>query len=211
MLIDVSYPYTDFMAVYPNNPKFSIQRVQDLEKGDSVNVSLITIGSHTGTHIDAPSHFISGGKTIDQIPLEDMSGTAKVLDLQGNEEITEKLLSRYDIDSGDIIILKTDNSKTFHGDVILKDYVTLNYEAAEYLASKEARMVCIDYMTIERPRAKRIAGKSIHNILLSKEIPIVEMLDLTHVEEGIYQLYCFPVNIAGADGAPARVVLFKDI
>ncbi len=211
MLIDVSYPYTDFMAVYPNNPKFSIQRVQNLEKGDSANVSLITIGTHTGTHIDAPSHFVSGGKTIDQISLEALNGTAKLLDLRGNDEITKKLLSHYDIVSGDIVILKTDNSNVFHGEAVLKDYVTLDYEAAEYLAEKNIKMICIDYMTIERPRAKRVAGRSIHNILLSKEVLIAEMLDLTQVVEGIYQVYCFPINIAGADGAPARVVLFKDV
>lgn len=207
MLIDVSYPYIDSMAVYPNNPKFSIQRVQDLEKGDSASVSLITMGSHTGTHIDAPSHFISGGKTLDQIPLQAMNGVAKVFDLRGNGEITKKVLANYGILSQDIIILKTDNSNVFHGDIVLDDYVTLDYEAAEYLVQKGIKMVCIDYMTIERPREKRVSGKSVHNIFLSNEILIAEALNLTGVEQGMYQLYCFPINIEGADGAPVRMVL----
>lgn len=207
MLIDVSYPYSENMAIYPNNPEFEMKRVQNLEKGDSANVSLITMGTHTGTHMDAPNHFVTGGKTIDKLPLESMNGTAKLLDLQGNDEITRELLAKYDIAENDIIILKTDNSNVFHGDIILTDYVTLDYEAAEYLVEKKVKMVCIDYMTIERPRARRVAGKSIHSILLSKEILIAEALDLTKVEEGTYQLFCFPINIVGADGAPVRIVL----
>ena len=209
MLIDVSYPYEKTMAIYPNNPQFSIQRVQDLEKGENANVSLITIGSHTGTHIDAPSHFVPGGKTIDQIPLEAMNGVAKLFDLRGNAEITKELLMKSDISEGDIIILKTDNSNVFQGDVVLTDYVTLNYEAAEYLVEKKIKMVCIDYMTIERPRRKRISGRSIHSILLSNEVLIAETLKLTEIEEGAYQMFCFPISVIGADGAPVRIVLTK--
>ena len=209
MLIDVSYPYTENMAIYPNNPEFVLKRVQDLERGDSANVSSITIGTHTGTHMDAPSHFIAEGKTIDQLPLEAMTGVAKLLDLLGNEEITRDVLMKYDIEANDIIILKTDNSKVFHGDIILADYVTLDYMAAEYLVEKKIKMVCIDYMTIERPRAKRVVGKNIHDILLSKEILIAEALDLASVTEGTYQLFCFPINIVGADGVPTRIVLSK--
>lgn len=207
MLIDVSYPYTAAMAIYPGNPGFEVRRVQDLEKGDNANVSLFSMGTHTGTHIDAPSHFVQGGKTIDQIPLETMNGTAKLFDLRGNDEITRELLMQYDIATGDIIVLKTDNSQIFHGDKVLDDYVTLDYGAAEYLVEKGIKMVCMDYMTIERPRAKRVSGKSIHGILLSKEILIAETLNLAHVEEGVYQLYCFPINVIGADGVPARIVL----
>lgn len=210
MLLDVSYPYAETMAIYPDNPEFKIVRVQNLEKGDSANVSLITIGTHTGTHIDAPSHFVKDGKTIDQIPLESMNGVAKVFDLQNNVEITKALLMRCDIRADDIIVLKTDNSKNFRGDVVLADYVTLDYEAAEYLAERKIKMVCIDYMTIERPRGKRIAGKSVHSILLSKGIIIAETLNLAQIVEGKYRLYCFPMNIVGADGVPARIVLARD-
>ncbi|MCM1038200.1 MAG: cyclase family protein [Ruminococcus sp.] len=207
MLIDVSYPYTADMAIYPNNPQFVFERVQDLEKGDSANVSSIVLGTHTGTHIDAPSHFITDGKTIDQLSLEAMTGIAKVLDLQGYNEITCDILMKYDIEKNDIIILKTDNSNIFHEDIILTDYITLDYAAAEYLVEKKIKMVCIDYMTIERPKEKRITGESVHGILLSHEILIAEALDLTKVREGTYQMFCFPINIVGADGAPVRIVL----
>lgn len=210
MLIDVSYPYIETMAIYPNNPEFKMMRVQSLEEGNGANVSLITIGTHTGTHIDAPSHFVQGGKTIDQIPLEVMNGAAKVFDLQNNAEITKDLLMKCDIEAEDIIVLRTDNSKNFRGDVVLADYVTLDYEAAEYLVERKIKMVGIDYMTIERPRGKRVAGKSVHNILLSKGIIIAEALDLAQINEGKYRLYCFPLNVVGADGVPARIALSRD-
>lgn len=209
MLIDISYPYTSSMSIYPNNPLFEIKQIQKIERGDGANVSSVSLGTHTGTHIDAPSHFILGGKTIDEIPLELMNGCAKLIDLSKNEEITKELLAGWDINKGDIVILKTDNSNIFHCDVVLEDYVTLNYEAAEYLAEKKVKMVCIDYMTIERPKAKRVLGKSIHGILLSNNVLIGESLNLTEAREGEYQLYCFPINILGADGAPVRMVLSK--
>lgn len=95
----------------------------------------------------------------------------------------------------------------FHGDIVLNDYVTLDYEAAEYLVWKKIKMVCIDYMTIERPREKREQGRSVHSILLSNQILIAEALNLSNVEKGNYQLYCFPLNIVGADGASVRMVL----
>lgn len=210
MLTDISFPYSDTMAIYPNNPTFSIRRVQDLAKGDGANVSLIAMGSHTGTHIDAPGHFIVGGKTIDQLPLEAMNGTAKVFDVRGNHEITAELLSRYEIEAGDIVVFKTDNSEAFRGDTVLTDYVTLDYEAAVYLAEKQVKLVGIDYMTIERPRAKRISGQNVHTILLSREVLIVETLDLSKVEEGSYRFYCFPLNIIGADGVPVRVAVSNE-
>lgn len=207
--IDVSFPYRKDIAIYPANPEFIIERVQDIGKGDRANISLISMGSHTGTHIDVPSHFVKGGKTIDQLTLDEMNGVAKLFDLRGYGEITKELLEKHDINQGDIIMLKTDNSKMFHCDTVLNDYVTLDYKAAEYLVKKNIKMVCIDYMTIERPKQKRIQGISIHNILLSQEILIAETLKLDRVEEGEYQLFCFPLNVVGADGVPVRIVLGK--
>lgn len=206
-LIDISYPYDETMAIYPNNPEFACKKVQELEKGDTATVSHLSMGSHTGTHIDAPSHAIVGGRTIDQIPLEEMNGIARVLDLRGNTEITKRVLCSYDIRAGEIVLLKTDNSQAFQGKCVLTEYVTLDYEAAQYLVDKKVKMVCIDYMTIERPRSKRIPQKSIHTILLSQDILIAEALNLTELQEGIYQLYCFPLNVSKADGAPARIAV----
>ena len=205
--IDISYPLHPNMAIYPNNPKFSCEKVLDIENGDSANVSRICMGSHTGTHIDAPAHVIKGGKTLDQISLERMNGKCKVFDATGMEDITKEYLEKLDIEKDDIVLFKTDNSERFHGDVVLDDYVTLTYEAAEYLVSKRIKMVGIDYMTIERPRNKRIPRCRVHEKLLKDNILILEMIDLKEVSDRNYELICMPLKISGADGCSIRVVL----
>ena len=207
MYIDISYPLSTEMAIYPGNPYFEMKKVQDIEAGDAATVSRLVMGSHTGTHIDAPSHFIKGGKTIDQIPLEQMNGRAKVLDLTGYTDIDAPALRERGIGNGDIVLLKTDNSYSWHCDRILEDYVTLTYDAAELLARIEVKLVGIDYLTVERPRKKREQRKSVHEILLGSDILICEALNLKDVPEGEYGFYCLPLKIEGADGCPVRIVI----
>ncbi len=205
--IDISFPYYEGMAIYPGNPPYQRAVVQDVSKGDSATISQIAMGTHTGTHIDAPLHVFENGKSVDQIPLERMNGRARLLDLCGIEQIGVEQLKDAKLCVDDIVLLKTDNTQRFQGVHVLSDYVTLTYDAAEYLANIGIKMVGIDYMTIERPRGKRIDGKSIHRTLLGAEIVIVEGLDFRYVTEGEYDLFCFPLCLKGADGAPARVVL----
>lgn len=210
MFIDISYPYSDTTAIYPGNPAFKTEKVLNITKGDSANVTEITIGSHCGTHMDAPSHIIEGGKTLDQVPLERMNGRAIIIEVLNKSDITESDLCVYHLKKEDIVIFKTDNSYNYKGINVLKDYTTLDYKAASYLAECGVKMVGIDYMTIERPRHKRVMGKSVHRILLEHNILIAEALKLNDVKEGIYRLNCFPINILGIDGIPARIVLEKD-
>lgn len=204
--IDISFPYYDGMAIYPNNPKYCCRKVSNLQNGDSCNVSRIEMGTHTGTHLDAPSHFIRNGMTVDEIPLDWINGKARVLHIEG-DVITKTYLKRYTIEEGDIIIFRTSNSNMFGGDKVLESYVTLDYEGAEYLVERRVKMIGIDYMTIERPRALREQGKSVHQIILGAKIPILETLDLRNVEEGEYVLMCFPLKLTGGDGSPVRAVL----
>lgn len=208
-MIDVSYPIQKNMATYPGNPAFSIRRIQSIADGDGADVSEVTLGTHTGTHIDAPSHFIEGGETLDEIALDRMNGKAKVFDVTGYENIDVSFLERKDICSGDIVLFKTDNSLNWACDTILDDYVTLTYEGAEYLANHGIKLVGIDYLTIERPRGKRTTGKSVHWSLLGEGILICEGLRLREVTEGQYIFRCLPLNIVGADGCPVRAVLEK--
>lgn len=205
--IDVSFPYYEGMAIYPGNPTYQREVVQDVSLGDSATVSKITMGTHTGTHIDAPLHVFKNGKSVDQILLERMNGRAKLLDLRGLQDITVGRLKAEKLCADDIVLLKTDNTERFQGTQVLSDYVTLTYEAAEYLVEIGIKMVGIDYMTIERPRGKRIEGMSVHRILLGADIVIVEGLDLRSITAEEYELFCFPQCLKGADGAPTRVVL----
>ncbi len=205
--IDISYPLTSDIVVYPKNPSFGIERVQDMYRGDSINVSRINMGSHTGTHVDAPSHFVQGGATLDQLSLDRFNGRAKVVDVIGLREIDKTLLCKMDIKKDLIILFKTDNSLKWNCDSVLNDYVTLTYEAAEYLAEKRIKMVGLDYMSIEVPRNKRASNKSIHGVLLESGVIICESLRLRDVCEGDYNVHCFPMNILGADGCPVRICL----
>ena len=205
--IDVSYPISPAIAIYPENPSFSFTRTQNIATGDAANVSKIIIGSHTGTHIDAPAHFIPGGATVDQIPLERMNGRAKVLDVTGHGDIGVDLMSDAGLERGDIVLFRTDNSLAWACDSILDDYVTLTYEAADYIAGSGVKLVGIDYLTVERPRSKRIPGKSVHKTLLGNGILICEGLRLKDVMPGEYEFRCLPLNIIGLDGCPVRCVL----
>lgn len=209
--IDITHPLYVGMPLYPNNPEFSVQKVLDLEKGDGATVSALHMGTHTGTHIDAPSHFLRDGKTLDMLPMESYNGEAVLLDLRGRavigaadlcERLAESGFSR-----GDILLLKTDNSERFTREGVLKEYVTLDYEAAQAVVDAGAKLVGIDYMTIERPRSMRQPGHSVHAILLGADVLICETLDLRAVEHGKYQFFCFPLKLDGADGAPARIAL----
>lgn len=205
--IDISFPFYEGMAIYPGNPPYRRAVMQDISQGDTATVSQIVMGTHTGTHIDAPLHVFKDGKTVDQIPLERMNGQAKLLDLRGLEEISLKRLQEETLCKDDIVLMKTNNTERFQGTQVLSDYMTLTYDAAEYLIEKGIKMVGIDYMTIERPKGKRIAGKSIHRILLGADIVIAEGLDLRYVDAGAYELFCFPLRLKDEDGAPVRMVL----
>lgn len=204
--IDISFSYDDGMAIYPANPQYICQKVSDMQKGDSCNVSKITLGTHTGTHIDAPSHFVQDGMPIDQLPLAWTNGRAKVLHIE-ETVITVECLKKYEVEKDDIIIFRTSNSDMFEGIRVLESYVTLDYEGAQYLVDKQVKMIGIDYMTIERPRELRELGKSVHTILLGNGIPVLETLDLRCVEEGEYALMCLPLKLQGSDGSPVRAVL----
>lgn len=204
--IDISFPYYEGMTIYPNNPQYVCQKVSDMQNGDSCNVSRITLGTHTGTHIDAPAHFVQDGMTIDRLPLERINGKVKVLRI--NEEvITKECLEKYEIERDDILIFRTSNSDVFEGTRVLDAYVTLDYEGAQYLVDKKVRMIGIDYMTIERPGDLREPEKSVHTIILGNGIPVLETLDLRDVEEGEYTLMCLPLKLQGSDGSPVRAVL----
>lgn len=211
MYYDISLEISDELVSYSGNPKNSVNRVQNIDTGDRCNVMSISMGTHSGTHIDAPSHFIKNGQSVAEIPFERINGKALVIDCGQNDTISVPILELYGIQEGDIVLFKTRNSEIFNGKKLMEQYVTLEYDAAEYLAEKKISMVGIDYLTVEVPRKFRKSGISNHDILLGRGIYIIEGINMKKIDEGEYFLVCMPLKIKNGDGSPVRAVLYKDI
>src|SRR5689334_20411280 len=203
-LFDISVPVKNGGVVYPGNPEIHIELQQDMSRGGSSNVSHLSIGSHTGTHVDAPLHMIPGGAGIDRVPLESLIGPAVVCEFEEHVmAVTEALLRIQPIQGHERALLKTRNSGFIRDRNFHRDYTYLAPDGAEYLASLGVRLVGIDYLSIEQFHS---GHHRTHKTLLGRGIVIVEGLDLSAAPAGTYQLSCLPVLLAGIDGAPARAV-----
>jgi len=201
-IYDVSMEISEDMIVYKNklDKKPTLRITKDYSMAESYE-SIITMGMHTGTHIDAPLHMIEGGKTIDSIALENLIRKCKVLDFTEVEnKITKEILERKEIQKGDFILLKTKNSFSKEFDF---QFIYLEKSGAEYLKNIGIAGVGIDALGIERDQP----GHETHKILLSQDIIIIEGLKLNEVEEGEYTLYAPPLKIRNVEAAPVRVIL----
>lgn len=201
-IIDISWPLAQGVAVYPGNPELRIVP----QAGKTSVHSKITIGSHTGTHIDAPRHVFRRGKGIDTVSLDALIGPCRVLDCtKAKSAITVADLQPHRILRGERILVKTKNSHLGHK-VFYTDYVYLDGDAAEWLAARKIKLFGIDYLSVKQ---RGSADNRPHTALLGKNIPIIEGLDLHAVKPGKYQLIALPLKFVGLDGAPARAVLIK--
>ncbi|MEA3345884.1 MAG: cyclase family protein [Chloroflexota bacterium] len=173
--------------------------------GSRVNVSSITLSTHTGTHIDPPVHFIPGAKAVDQLDLETLICPALVVDMRERSAITADDLEMTVPAGVERLLLKTDNSSLWEGKrEFTPDYVALTDEAAQWLVEQEVRLVGIDYLSVQSYDEPH---SGTHTTLLGAGVIIVEGLNLLEVQPGLYRLVCLPLNIAQGDGAPARAVL----
>jgi len=206
---DISVSISKDTPVFPGDPPVKIERVLQIEKGDLANVSRLSFGNHTGTHIDPPSHFILGGKTVDQLDLSSLYGTARVVDMsQVKHSITATDLNQAKLpDRIERILFKTRNGSLWDKPGFQKDFVAFSEDAAGWLVARGARLVGIDYLSAEafdapEPRA--------HRVLLGTGVIIVEGLNLKDIAPGEYTLACLPLKIKNGDGAPARAILIED-
>jgi len=205
ILYDISVPLVHDGLVYPGNPGISITPQQEVSKGASANVSQLSFGSHTGTHVDAPLHMIPGGAGVDGIPLDALIGPALVIAFDDDVmAVTEAYLRSQPIAGHERVLLKTRNSRFIRERDFHRDYTYLAPDGAEYLVSLGVRLVGIDYLSIEQFHS---GHHRTHKTLLSRGVVIVEGLDLSEPPAGEYELYCLPVLLEGIDGAPARAVL----
>ena len=201
---DISLAIKSGMVHWPGDPAVSVRRIKERSKGAAADLSLISMGSHTGTHVDAPRHFIPQGMSIDRMPLDAMIGPARVIEVQDRECIKETQLRKCRIRCGERIIFKTRNSEYWRNAAFKKNFIYISLAAAHYLAAKGVRTVGIDYLSVGGYYRD---GVKVHQILLGRGICIIEGLNLSQAQPGNYDLICLPLKILNGDGAPARVII----
>lgn len=209
-LIDVSLEIGPDLLVWPGNPEVTVSPTSRISQGGTSNVSELRLGTHTGTHVDPPAHFLEDGTTAESLPPDVMIGEATVADLRGfPDPIGPDQLGDLSLAGGVTrLLLRTDNSELWR--IPLRTfpdaYVALSPEGARWVVDHGIRLIGIDFLSIE---ARGAPGHPTHRILLEAGVVILEGLDLSEVEPGEYTLACLPLKITGGDGAPARALLLE--
>jgi len=206
-LIDISLPILPGMIVWPGSRKVEFKKWKRMDKGDRSNDTEIYINVHTGTHIDAPRHFIKDGKTIDQIQLKRFIGKVYVVEIMGVNEITAKDLSGAGIPiSANRILCKTDNSQLWLYDngVFFEDFVAFTADAAQWLIDRKVELVGIDYLSVQKYKDH----PEVHRKLLGAGVTVLEGLNLHQVKPGYYTLFCFPLKLVEVEASFVRAVLY---
>lgn len=206
VLIDVSVPLQEDMLVWPGSSGLQIRRIMHLESGDSANVTHMGCDVHVGTHVDAPLHFISGGPSVETMPLDLLIGLAIVAYLPDAVTITTVDLEALTLpDNTERLLFHTRNSELWESQAqnFHADYAALTADAARWIVMKGIRLVGIDYLSVQRYHD----GPETYRVLLGAKVIIVEGLNLSKVSPGKYELICLPLKLVGAEGAPARAVL----
>lgn len=204
MYYDITFNINTHLPVWPGSKGF--QKQWELTIPDAVNnSSSFQQDTHYGTHIDAPLHFVQNGKSVEELDLEKMIGSAIVAEIRGTKDITKAHLEAIDIPLGvKKLLLKTDNQELWAaGKGFDEHFCSIDQGAAEWLAEREFDLIGIDYLSIQRYHH----GPETHQILLQSEVVILECLDLSGVSPGQYELICLPMKLAGLEGAPARAIL----
>jgi len=197
VIIDISLPIGPDTPVWPGDPPVLVEPVTRVEAGDPADVSRLVLGTHTGTHVDPPAHFLPGGVTVDALPLDVFVGPAVVADLSGRGAIDAGGLESHSLPQGTTrVLLKTGAAEG-----------ALTAEGARWLVQQGVQLVGADTLSIE----PSTGSYPVHRILLGAGVVIVEGLDLSAVAAGPYQLVCLPLRVAGGDGAPARAVLISPV
>lgn len=205
--IDVSVSVSSDLPCWPGSPDVQFERSLDLDKGDIATDTTLRFSVHTGTHVDAPSHFIKGGNTVNQLNLDVLMGEAYVAVFPDEvESITADLLNNLPLpDQTRRLLLRTRNSHFWKtkGSEFQTNFVGLTADAGQWIVDQGIELIGIDYLSVQR----YFDGPETHQILLRANVIIIEGLDLTSVSQGIYELICLPLKLQGLEGAPARTIL----
>lgn len=208
-IYDISLTISPNLPTWPSDPSLELEQVQSMSRGSAFNLTKISSSVHLGTHIDAPRHFLADGATIEQLPLEVLTGPCYVAQLpDGVEAITAEVLERTEITSEmKRVLFGTRNSHLWaRGESEFQtDFVGITEDGAEWLVERGVQLVGVDYLSV----APYVDLISPHLVLLRQGVIVVEGLNLSSVMRGFYDLYCLPLKIAGCDGAPARAILIQ--
>jgi arylformamidase len=209
-IIDVSLTIREGMAVWPGDDPVVLKRRTKIEEGAHANVSFLSLSAHTGTHVDAPYHFLANGSKVDEMPLDVLIGPAQVVEVPVSiKVINAEVLGRLQIaDEPKRLLFKTSNSHFWDmpTDEFQTSFVGIDLSGSEELVRRGIKLVGIDYLSASPYKV----SKPTHDVLLGASMIIIEGLDMREVTPGIYNMTCLPLKLHGADGAPARVVLTQD-
>lgn len=199
---DVTLPIHPAMTVYPGDPTVELEAVATVDR-DGCAVARLTLGTHTGTHLDPPAHFIAGGATVDQAPIDLLIGKARVVSVPGVASIAAEVVEREQLAGIERVLFKTEAPAARERSEPV-EHVYLKPEAARALAEGGTHLVGIDTLSVDPLNTEDAPA---HRELLGRGVWVLERLDLSGVPPGDYDLFCLPLKLAGGDGAPARVVL----
>ena len=204
-LYDISVPVESGGLVYPGNPEIDIALQQAIAKGASANVSRISFGSHTGTHVDAPRHFFDDGAGADTLPLDVLMGPALVIAMEPDlMAVSAEQLKAHDLTHTTRVLIRTRNSGFIREREFRRNFTYLAPDGAAYLVDQGVKLVGVDYLSVEQFHS---GHHRTHRTLLEHGVVIIEGLDLSEPPPGVYELRCLPLRLTGLDGAPARAVL----
>jgi arylformamidase len=194
---DISVPIRTGMVTYPGDPEVSLERVSSIAAGASANISKLDVGVHSGTHVDAPVHFLEGTAGADELPLAVLNGPCEVVEVATLDESAVEA-----VPVGAMrVLFKTPNSELWAQDSFPDEFERLNGAAARALVDRGVRLVGVDWLSVGDQEA--------HRVLLGAGVVPVEGLDLRGVAPGSYELHCLPLRLVGSDGAPARTILIR--
>jgi arylformamidase len=205
-IYDITLAISPELVVWPGDPQVRMEQVVHLERGDICTVTHMELSVHTGSHLDAPAHFILGGKTVESLDLKMLVGPALVVDVGVVAQITAVTLSQLSIPNGTKrLLIKTTNSDRWAvGETsFYKPYVAIEADAAQWLVDRGIGLVGVDYLSV----APYSDVEPTHKTLLGAGVIAVEGLNLHNIKPGLYELVCLPMKLAGSDGAPVRAIL----
>ncbi len=205
-IIDITVPMQSDMPVWPGTKGIRLTPIMRLEKGDSSNVSRLDCNLHTGTHVDAPKHFLNSGTTVEQLSLDVLVGPCFVAHLLEAKDVTPGILTDLNLPSGiKRLLLRTRNSELWVKGTteFREDFAALTPDAAQWIVDNGIGLIGVDYLSVQRYSDDSVT----HQILLGAGTVALEGLNLSNVQSGFYELICLPLRLVGAEASPARAIL----